>query len=172
MKQPIKIMSRQSDLSLEFDSEPEIVTLIGPAGEKIGSVRLDAILEFVQTAVQEDQSRRLRNYPRLPLAVKVAYHTPERGRSEGLTAEIGGGGLFIESSAPLKEGTEITMEVVLPDEPTRPIRAKGKVAWVRPKQERYVFFPGMGVQFTEISKSGRDQLLEMVKSLAHVRSGR
>lgn len=172
MKQPIKITSRQSDLSLELDSESEIVTLIRPTGEKIGSIRLDAILEFVQTAVQEDQTRRLRNYPRLPLAVRVTYHTPERGRFEGVTAEIGGGGLFVESSAPLKEGTEIVMEVVLPDEPTKPIRAKGKVAWVRPKQERYVFFPGMGVQFTEISDHARDQLLDMVKSLAHVRRGR
>ncbi len=172
MNQPVKITSRQSDLSLEFESESEIVTLIGPTGEKVGSVRLDAILEFMQTAVQEDRARRVRNYPRLPLAVKVAYQTPERGRSEGLTAEIGGGGLFIESSAPLKEGTEISMEVVLPDEPTKPIRAKGKVTWVRPKQERYVFFPGMGVQFTEISESARDQLLNIVKSLAHVRSGR
>lgn len=171
MKLPVKITSRQSDLSLEMDSESETITLIGPSGERLGSVRLEAIIDFVQTAVQEDRSRRLRNYSRCPLALKVTYQTPERNRVEGLTGEIGGGGLFIESNAPLTIGTEIAMDLVLPDDPGVPIRAKGKVAWVRPRQERYVFFPGMGVQFTEIPEKARAQLVDIVKSLVQSRRG-
>jgi hypothetical protein len=35
-----------------------------------------------------------------------------------------------------------------------------------------VFFPGIGVQFTEISETGRERLLNMVKSLDQARQGR
>jgi len=34
-----------------------------------------------------------------------------------------------------------------------------------------VFFPGVGIQFTEISETGRERLLTMVKTLDHVRQG-
>ena len=59
----------------------------------------------------------------------------------------------------------------MPDDPTAPINAQGTVAWVRPREEHYVFFPGMGVQFTEISEEGRARLLTMVKALDHARQG-
>jgi Tfp pilus assembly protein PilZ len=52
-----------------------------------------------------------------------------------------------------------------------PINAQGKVAWIRPGEEHYVFFPGMGVQFTEISEKGRARLMTMVKTLDHARQG-
>ena len=171
MKLPIKITSRHRGKSLELDSESETMTLIGPTGEKVGSVSWEDVIDFVQSCFGEDRPRRLRSYPRCPLAVKVTYLTPGHDRVESLTGEIGGGGLFIESNAPLTVGTEIAMDVVLPDDPAVPIRAKGKVAWVRSRQERYVFFPGMGVQFTEISEKAREQLVDIVKSLDQARRG-
>ena len=61
------------------------------------------------------------------------------------------------------------MELVLPDNPTLPINATGKVTWVRPQLEHYMFFPGMGVQFTDISEEARVRLVELVKSLAQAR---
>ncbi|MGH7216070.1 MAG: PilZ domain-containing protein [Nitrospiraceae bacterium] len=53
----------------------------------------------------------------------------------------------------------------------RNINAQGKVAWIRPGEEHCVFFPGMGIQFTEISEEGRARLLTMVKDLDHARQG-
>jgi uncharacterized protein (TIGR02266 family) len=172
MKLPVKITSRHRGKSLEVSSESETVALIGPTGDKEGEVSLETVIDLIQTCIEEERPKRLRNYPRLPLAVKVTYQAPGSNHVEALTGEIGGGGVFIESPAPLPEGTEITMDLVLPDDPAGPIRAKGKVAWVRSRQERYVFFPGMGVQFTEIPEKARDQLVEIVKSLDHVRRSR
>jgi uncharacterized protein (TIGR02266 family) len=98
--------------------------------------------------------------------------TPDHKYFDGVTCEIGGGGVFIETHLPAQIGTALELEFVLPDDPTEPIKAEGKVAWVRPKEERYVFFPGMGVQFTEISEVGRARLLTMAKALDQAREGR
>ena len=56
-----------------------------------------------------------------PLAVKVHCRASDGTTFEGLTGGIGGGGFFIESSAPLKQGTELSLEFSLPD--NRVIRA-------------------------------------------------
>jgi Tfp pilus assembly protein PilZ len=80
--------------------------------------------------------------------------------------------VFIETHLPPQLGTVLALELLLPDDPIEPINAQGKVAWIRPGEEHYIFFPGMGVQFTEISDEGRARLLTMVKSLDHSRHGR
>lgn len=72
--------------------------------------------------------------------LKVRYTTPEGKQFDGLTGGIGGGGLFIESGAPLNPGTELTIEFALPDLPGDRLKAKAKVAWVRNKPERYLCF--------------------------------
>jgi len=169
MKLPVKITSRHLGKTLELDTESETIALIAETGEKLGPVPWEAIIECILGYVEEASFRKLRNYPRSSLAVKVRYQTSASKQFESVTGEIGGGGIFIESGAPLKAGTEIEMDLVLPDDPTGQIHAKGKVAWVRPKPERYLFFPGMGVQFTEISEAGRARLLDMVKSLNQAR---
>ena len=80
-------------------------------------------------------------------------------------------GLFIESSAPLAPGTELSVEFSLPDHPRGKYTAKGKVAWTRAKPERHLLFPGMGVQFTDINEKARKDLLEFVEALNRARGG-
>ncbi|HEX5645689.1 MAG TPA: PilZ domain-containing protein, partial [Nitrospira sp.] len=104
------------------------------------------------------------------LAAKLRYAASDRTDSNGVTCEIGGGGIFIETTSPQSIGTDLTLELVLPDDHTRPITARGKVAWIRPREERHVFYPGMGVQFTEISDDARTRIVNMVKSLDNSRS--
>ena len=170
MKLPSKRSSRHRGKALELDSESETMKLIGPKGESLGAVSWDAVMDFIQGYVEEARSHRaVRNYPRSRLAVKVNYLTPDHKQFESVTGEIGGGGVFIESHLPPRVGTDLALELVLPDDPTVPINAKGKVAWVRPREEHYAFFPGMGVRFTEISEEGRARLLTMVKSLDQAR---
>jgi uncharacterized protein (TIGR02266 family) len=101
----------------------------------------------------------------------VRYSTPDHKHFDSVTCEIGGGGIFIETHLPPQLGTILALELALPDDPTAPINAQGKVAWIRPREERYVFFPGVGIQFTEISETGRERLMTMVKTLDHVRQG-
>jgi uncharacterized protein (TIGR02266 family) len=173
MKLPIKISLRHRGKALALDSEAETMTLLGPAGEPLEAVSWEAVIDFIQCSVKETQSHRaVRNYPRSRLAAKVRCLTPDHKYFDGVTCEIGGGGVFIETHLPPQIGTALELEFVLPDDPTEPIKAEGKVAWVRPKEERYVFFPGMGVQFTEISEVGRARLLTMAKALDQAREGR
>jgi type IV pilus assembly protein PilZ len=79
-------------------------------------------------------------------------------------------GLFIESGAPLAPGTELSVEFALPDRPWEKLKAKGKVAWTRKKPERYLLFPGMGVQFTDIDGNAQSLLVDLVEALNRSRS--
>ena len=172
MKLPIKISLRHRGKVLGLDSEAETMTLLDPTGEPLGAVSWEAVIDFIQGYVKEARSHQaVRDYPRGRLAAKVRYLTPDHKHLDSVTCEIGGGGVFIETHLPPQLGTVLALELVLPDDPTAPINAQGKVAWIRPKEEHYVFFPGMGVQFTEISETGRARLLTMVKDLDHARQG-
>jgi type IV pilus assembly protein PilZ len=169
---PVKISLRHRGKVLGLDREAETMTLLGPTGEPLGAVSWDAVIDFIQGYVNEAQSHRaVRNYPRSRLAAKVRLLTADHKHLDSVTCEIGGGGVFIETHQPPQLGTALALELVLPDDPTSPINAQGNVAWIRPREEHYVFFPGMGVQFTEISKEGRARLLAMVKNLDHARQG-
>ena len=172
MKLPIKISLRHRGKVLGLDSETETMTLLGPTGEPLGAVSWEAVTDFIQGYVKEAQSHQaVRDYPRGRLAAKVRCLTPDRKQFDSVTCEIGGGGVFIETRLPPQLGTVLALELILPDDPTAPINAQGKVAWIRPGEEHYVFFPGMGVQFTEISETGRERLLTMVKTLDQAGKG-
>lgn len=172
MKLPVKISLRHRGKVLGLDSEAETMTLLGPTGEPLGAVSWETVIDFIQGSVKETGSHRaVRNYPRSRLAAKVRYLTPDHKHFDSVTCEIGGGGVFIETHLPPQLGTALALELVLPDDSTAPISVQGKVAWIRPREEHYVFFPGMGVQFTEISENGRARLLTMVKALDHARQG-
>ena len=172
MKLPIKISLRHRGKVLGLDSETETMTLLGPTSEPLGAVSWEAVTDFIQGYVKEAQSHQaVRDYPRSRLAAKVRCLTPDRKQFDSVTCEIGGGGVFIETRLPPQLGTALALELILPDDPTAPINAQGKVTWIRPKEEHYAFFPGMGVQFTEISETGRARLLTMVKALDHARQG-
>ena len=170
MKLPVKLSLRHRGKELELNSESETMKLIGPKGEQLGAASWEAVMDFIQGYVAEARPHlAIRNYPRCPLAVKVSYLTPDHKHFKSITGEIGGGGVFIESKLPPGVGTDLALELVLPDDLTVPVKAKGRVAWIRPRQEHYVFFPGMGVQFTEISEEGRMRVLNMIKSLDQTR---
>ena len=169
---PVKISLRHRGKVLELDREAETMTLLGLTGEPMGVVSWDAVIDFIHGSIKEARSHQAaRNYPRSRLAAKVRFLTPDHKHLDSVTCEIGGGGVFIETHLPPQLGTALVLELVLPDDPTAPINAQGTVAWIRPSEEHYVFFPGMGVQFTEISEEGRARLLTMVKTLDHARQG-
>jgi uncharacterized protein (TIGR02266 family) len=150
---------------LEVDPAEELIALLSPTGQLLGSLPWDDLAERILSMDEDSRFAHTRAHPRAPLAVKVRYATPEGKQFESLTGGIGGGGLFIESSTPLSPGTEMTLEFALPDRPWEKVKAKAKVAWTRMKPERYLLFPGMGVQFTEISLDARERVIELVTAL-------
>jgi type IV pilus assembly protein PilZ len=157
---------------LELDCDQETISILDTDGHSMGSVTWDSLIEWVKVSSEMDESGHVRAHPRAPLAVKVHYTTPEGKGFDGLTGGIGGGGLFIESSMPLPVGSEVHIEFALPDRPLETIHASGKVCWVRARPDRFTLYPGMGVQFTDIDSQAREHVMELVKSLIHVRQAR
>jgi uncharacterized protein (TIGR02266 family) len=151
--------------ALEMNSEQEMVTLHSATGELLGILSWGTFIEQILASDDDVRFAHARAHPRAPLAIKVRYTTPEGKQFDSLTGGIGPGGLFIESSAPLAPGTELSVEFALPDCPFEKHKAKAKVAWARNKPERHLLFPGMGIQFTNIDEKSRNELLHLVESL-------
>jgi len=165
MKFPVTSTTGHQGKLLVMDSELETIIVQDVDGNVLGDMPWGAIIERVLAADDEAQFDHCRAYPRATLAVKIRCLTPDGQEFESLTGGIGGGGLFIESSSPLTLGSELFLEFALPDKPSEKLKAKAKVVWVRNKPERYLLFPGMGVQFIEIDKAAQGQLVELVDAL-------
>lgn len=156
--------------TLEVDPNQEVISLHGPNGALLGTLSWQEIIERVLATDDDTRFAHARAHARAPLAVKVKYTTPEGRQFDSLTGGIGGGGMFIESSQPLAPGTELAVEFALPDRPWEKHKAKAKVAWTRNKPERFLLFPGMGVQFTNIDDKSRKELVDLVAALTRSRA--
>jgi type IV pilus assembly protein PilZ len=165
MKFPVSTTEGHQGKVLEMNADQEGVTLYGVTGELLGILSWGAVIEQILAIDDDVRFAHARSHPRAPLAVKVRYTTPQGIQFDSLTGGIGAGGLFIESSAPLAPGTELSVEFALPDRPLEKYKAKAKVAWTRNKPERHLLFPGMGVQFTTINDKARKELITLVEAL-------
>lgn len=156
---------------LEIDETREVILLHDGRGALLGSLSWqDVIQQILASHTDDSRFAHTRAHQRAPLAVKVKYTTPEGKQFDSLTGGIGGGGLFIESSQPLDPGTELEVEFSLPDRPWEKHKARAKVAWTRNKPERFLLFPGMGVQFTAIDEKSRKELIDLVGALNRSRT--
>ncbi len=171
MKLPVIATEGHQGETLEVDCDQETMTLVSPQGNLVGSVTWGSVIEHIGLTSKEEAGANTRTHPRAPLAVKVRCTTDDGRQFECLTGGVGGGGLFIENGAPLPPGTQLTVEFTLPDRPTEILTAKAKVAWVRSKAERYLLFPGMGVQFTDMEDNHRKRVAELVDALTRARQG-
>ncbi len=165
MKFPVTGTQGHVGKTLEIDADQEVISLHGLKGDLLGTVSWQDIIERILAGNEDARFSHSRAHPRASLALKVRYTTPEGKQFNSLTGGIGGGGLFIESSTPLAPGTELAVEFALPDRPWEKHKAKAKVAWTRNKPERFLLFPGMGVQFTDIDDKSRKELVELVSAL-------
>lgn len=163
MKYPVSLSLRHKGKILELDPAREMVVLVGANGDVIGSLPWDFVIDQVLAYHKVSIQKEVRSEPRISLAFRVRYNTPEGVRFESRAGGIGGGGLFIESQSPLSVGTKLAMEFSLPEKSDEWLPAKGSVAWVCPKADQYTFSPGMGIRFTEIADEIRDRIHELVK---------
>ncbi|MBP9706395.1 MAG: TIGR02266 family protein [Oligoflexales bacterium] len=99
---------------------------------------------------------------RIPVNLLVDY------KSEGhylfdFCKDLGSGGIFIETEAPLPSGHELELTFTIPDS-HETIQTKGKVMWSQARiKERPELASGMGVQFSEFSQVDRDKLEAFVR---------
>jgi uncharacterized protein (TIGR02266 family) len=171
VKFPVVSSTRHKGKTLEIDSSKELITLVGINGEPMGSLAWDFLVDQILTYRKPQQSREARSEPRITLSIRVKYHTPDGTDFESRAGGIGGGGLFIESLAPLAVGTKLAMEFTLPEAPSEWMSAKGVIAWVCPKADQYTFSPGMGVRFTDIASETRSRVLNLVHSVKGIPQG-
>lgn len=102
-----------------------------------------------------------RKYPRAPISIRIKYQEPQKRMVEGFTAIMGGGGLFIDTVAPLPVGTAVRLEFGLPGQAAS-IQVEGGVVWVRPEFDPKGFSPGMAVQFRKITEADREKIVQFV----------
>ena len=170
MKFPVTTTEKHEGKVLEMNADQEVVTLRSTTGELLGVLSWGEVIEQILSSDDDARFAHARSHPRAPLAMKVRYTTPEGKQFDSLTGGIGAGGLFIESSAPLAPGTELSVEFALPDRPWEKHQAKAKVAWTRNKPERHLLFPGMGIQFIDLDEKARKELVELVDALNRSRA--
>lgn len=165
MKYPVSSSLRHRGKVLELDAAREVMTLLGINGEPIGTLSWDFVIDQILAYRKPPTQKEIRSEPRITLAFRVRYNTPEGQQYESRAGGIGGGGLFIESLCPLPVGTKLAMEFSLPESESNWLPARGIVAWVCPKADQYTFSPGMGVRFLDIESETRDRILALVKSV-------
>ncbi|MCS6319077.1 MAG: PilZ domain-containing protein [Nitrospira sp.] len=170
MKFPVTATSEHQGKTLGIDCEQETLSLFDDKGKRLSILAWSTLIEYMLSVDEEALFAHSRAHPRAPLAIKVHCSTADGKHFDSLTGGIGGGGLFIESSTPLTPGTELTVEFALPDRPSQKFETRAKVAWTRSKPERYLLFPGMGIQFTDIDPEAQKRLIELVASLNRTRA--
>ena len=169
MKFTVQTTAGHQGKILSVDAQDETVVIHSPSGNLLGSLPWSAVIDRAIHHFDDGDYAHARNYPRTPLALKIRYSTPDGKQIDSLTGGVGGGGLFIESSDPLAPGTMLTVEFALPHRPAQKLKATGKVAWTRKRAERYLLFPGMGIQFIEIEEQAQKDLIELVEGLNRAR---
>ena len=106
-----------------------------------------------------------RKISRMSTVIQVNYHTADSFFRD-FTDNISTGGMFIATAKPLKPGTQLRLEFLLP-KCDYPIHVKAEVAWSRSVpsdgQQR-----GMGVKFHSLSPSAKDKINTIVQCLRSV----
>ena len=165
MKFPIVKNKKYQNFQLEVDPSNENLILFDSQENQLGLLSFEELFDYLKDSSAVYQ----RQEPRIPLSLKIRYTNPEGKWFESITDTIGGGGLFIESRTPFEPGSPIKVELFLPGKEKTPITAEGTVAWKRTKFERTLYFPGMGIQFTNVSSENKDALLSEIDLLNSLR---
>ena len=96
--------------------------------------------------------------------VRVTYESASGERVETNAVDLGGGGLFIRTAAPLGVGKRISLEIQVVGE-AGPWSAVGRVIWTREKGEGDAAPPGMGVKLIDAD----DTVLAAIERLVETR---
>ncbi|MDF1535460.1 MAG: TIGR02266 family protein [bacterium] len=100
-----------------------------------------------------------RSFPRQETSVEVNYEHGMESFTD-YTINLSLGGLYIKTTRPLETGSIITVDFTLPGF-AYSFRIKGKVVWKK-SAETDEGPPGMGIEFTELSKADEAILLQYI----------
>jgi len=132
-------------------------------GTSYASETIQLLTEIVKVAAEENATER-RQFIRIPKKFKLVYSTP-KAFVEHYLSNIGQGGVFIPTHAPLEAGTQCDVKIVLPDGKEE-IEVFCEVVW---QQKEEVVTPegislaGMGVNFLNLSPEDKERIDAMCK---------
>lgn len=158
---PIVKSPQYKGFFLRIDTQEENLSLFNGQGEFVKSVKLEELVSFLMESRKSTKRKNLRTL----MAVKIKYQSASGPWKESITGTLGTGGLFIETPAPLDKGSELSVEFTLPDSPLKVIKTKGKVVWTRNQFEKVLYFPGMGIEFSDLSNEERDAISRLIKTI-------
>lgn len=96
--------------------------------------------------------------------VRVTYESASGERVDADALDLGGGGVFVRTAAPLPVGKRIGLEIQVIGEPG-PWAAVGRVVWTRTKGEGDQAPPGMGVKLIDAD----DAVIAAIERLVETR---
>ena len=107
-----------------------------------------------------------RSHPRYPTSMEVDYEAGDDHFLFAYVENISEMGIFLRTEEPLPVGTELTVRFRQQGEP---LTLRGRVMWVNPaRRDGSDLNPGMGIRFEQLSGEAREQLVEMVKTIAYL----
>ena len=155
--------------SVDIDQQGQCLTIYNEKDRSLLSLSVDDLLDRLLGPHPESFSRRMERRVNLTVRLRYSFQGPEL--KEGITGNIGAGGIFIETTSPAKIGTIINLEMILPTKEDEPVHATGEVVWVRTRPERIVYFPGMSIRFDKISPDDQDRIRELTENISKIRYG-
>src|ERR1700734_2186130 len=106
-----------------------------------------------------------RTSPRVRISgVRVIYESGSGERVDAFALDLGAGGLFVRTAAPLAVGKRIALEIQVVGE-ALPWSALGRVVWSREKGQGEKAPPGMGVKLIDAD----DAVLAAIARLVEMR---
>jgi len=150
-----KIVTQSGDVSITArlkEAMGNISKLISNGSEEQKRTILEVLENHRLLELLEDwRHGERRKADRKPFSLSVQYATKHEILTD-FPRDISSGGMFLETSAPLNVGQEITLTFTSPKR-KKPIKATAKVVWTGPG--------GVGVKFVAVSK----ELEKMIKGL-------
>ncbi len=115
---------------------------------------------------KEKKGRERRKSDRFPTFMKVNYTDGETFLYSYIE-NISDMGIFVYSEEPFDIGTELNLQFGR-EEDEDPIEIRGRVMWVNPVRNGGNINPGMGIEFLNLTADTREQIVELVKSVAYL----
>jgi type IV pilus assembly protein PilZ len=110
-----------------------------------------------------------RNAERIDVTWSVDCETEDTFLYANIT-NISEFGIFVRTEDPLEVGTQLTLKFAPPDT-VDPFVMSGQVQWVNPvKMLADNPNPGMGIRFVNLTSEARERLVDMVHTIAYIRS--
>ncbi len=79
-------------------------------------------------------------------------------------------GIFVRTREPLRVGTRVQLSFS-PEGADEPMTMAGVVQWINPVRALSVSLnPGMGIRFVDLTPEARERLVELVRTIAYVRT--